>query len=156
MNFGPFPDNTNLRGQADNGSCTTMFDTDCVNAIELAVQQYALDLVANPTPEPNSNLTQQSLPGVCNSIGEMLQSNIPQECTKYVNGSTQVGSRTGEESKPMVDCSQLTHSQVSRATTSPSCTPQAVPSETTTAHGTSSSATPSIITATPTHSSRRP
>ncbi|KAF2162473.1 hypothetical protein M409DRAFT_27098 [Zasmidium cellare ATCC 36951] len=95
MNFGPFPDNTNLRGQADNGSCTTMFDADCVNAIELAVQQYALDLVANPTPEPNSNLTQQSLPGVCNSIGEMLQSNIPQECTKYVNGSTQVGSRTG-------------------------------------------------------------
>ncbi|KAK4494648.1 hypothetical protein PRZ48_014004 [Zasmidium cellare] len=94
MNFGPFPDNTNYRGQADNGSCTTMFDTDCVNAIEQAVQQYALELTSNPTPDPNSNLTQQSLPGVCNTIGEMLQNNIPDECSKYVNGSTRVASRT--------------------------------------------------------------
>lgn len=111
MNFGPFPDNTNYRGQADNGSCLTMFDADCVNAIEIAVQQYAFDLVANPTPGPNSNLTSQSLPGVCNTIGEMLQNNIPQECSKYVNGSTQVGARTGRYHLLHILCTTNTPSQ---------------------------------------------
>lgn len=96
MNLGPFPNNTNYRGQADNGSCTTMFDDDCVNAIELAVQQHALELTLNPTPEPNSNLTKNSLPTVCSDIATMLQNNMPKECSKFIDSDTTVNIPTGQ------------------------------------------------------------
>lgn len=81
--------NTDMRAQRDNGSCLTAFDADCVVALKLRSEDFALQLVGSPTALPNSNLTADSLPSVCDKLAQMMTSALPKECMPYLNeGST--------------------------------------------------------------------
>ena len=77
--------NTDKRAQYDTGSCLAAFDEDCVTALQLQSQDFALQLVGSPTALPNSNLTADSLPSVCDRIAEMMTSALPKQCSPYVN-----------------------------------------------------------------------
>lgn len=78
-------ENTDLRAQHDNGSCLAAFDADCVAALEQQSEDFALQLVGFPTALPNSNLTADSLPGVCASLAQMMTSALPKQCKPYMN-----------------------------------------------------------------------
>ena len=88
--IGIITQNTMWRGQTDNGKCLATFDSDCVSALEDAASGYALGLVSNPTPEPNSNLTAGSLPQVCYDVANSLQHNFPKQCLPFMNDSLAV------------------------------------------------------------------
>lgn len=77
--------NTDMRAQHDNGSCLAAFDLDCVAALEQQSEDFAMQLVGSPTALPNSNLTAGSLPGVCDSLAQMMTSALPKQCTPYIN-----------------------------------------------------------------------
>lgn len=77
--------NTDMRAQHDNGSCLTAFDEGCVAALQLQSEDFALQLVGSPTALPNSNLTADSLPGVCDTLAQMMTSTLPKQCKPYVN-----------------------------------------------------------------------
>ena len=51
------PQNTNLRGQDDDTTCTQMLSRDCVNDLNSRAEMVAQWMVANPTLGPYSNLT---------------------------------------------------------------------------------------------------
>jgi hypothetical protein len=77
--------NTDMRAQHDNGSCLTAFDGDCVTALQQQSEDFALQLVGSPTALPNSNLTADSLPSVCDSLAQMMTSALPKECIPYMD-----------------------------------------------------------------------
>ncbi|KAM0715167.1 hypothetical protein Q7P37_009632 [Cladosporium fusiforme] len=77
--------NTDARSQYDNGSCLATFDTDCVTALRQQSEDLAFQLTGFPTPLPDSNLTADSLPTVCDSIGQSMSSALPKECKPYIN-----------------------------------------------------------------------
>jgi hypothetical protein len=64
------------------------FDGDCVTALQEQSQDFALQLVGSPTALPNSNLTADSLPGVCDRIAEMMTSALPKQCIPYMDEGT--------------------------------------------------------------------
>jgi hypothetical protein len=80
--------NTHARAQHDNGSCMTAFDGDCVTALQEQSQDFALQMVGSPTALPNSNLTADSLPGVCDRIAELMTSALPKQCMPYMDEGT--------------------------------------------------------------------
>lgn len=82
-----YTENTLRRGQFDNGDCVALFDEACVEALEQQSQNLALYLVGNPKPLPNSNLTADSLPTVCDSIGQSMEARLPDQCKPYMNES---------------------------------------------------------------------
>lgn len=86
--------NTDMRAQHDNGSCLTAFDGDCVTALQQQSEDFALQLVGSPTALPNSNLTADSLPGVCESLAEMMTSALPNQCKPYMNEGMNVKTHT--------------------------------------------------------------
>lgn len=63
----------------------TAFDGDCVTALQEQSQDLALQLVGSPTALPNSNLTADSLPEVCDRLAEMMISALPKQCTPYMD-----------------------------------------------------------------------
>ena len=77
--------NTDMRARHDNGSCLTAFDGDCVAALKQQSEDFALQLVGSPTALPNSNLTADSLPGVCDSLAQMMTSALPKQCKSCMN-----------------------------------------------------------------------
>jgi hypothetical protein len=79
----PFTLNTFYRGQNDRGGCVQTLDEDCVNDLKNAGSAQARMLTSNPTPGPNSNLTEDSLPGVCEMIAAGVTQNFPASCKKY-------------------------------------------------------------------------
>lgn len=78
-------ENTDMRAQHDNGSCLAAFDGDCVTALQQQSEDFALQLVGSPTALPSSNLTADSLPGVCDSLAEMMTSALPKPCKPYMD-----------------------------------------------------------------------
>lgn len=94
------PLNTLKRGQKDDGSCTQMFLTACVDAYNKKMAQYALWSTNNPetTGSDNSvtNLTDVSVGEVCDKIASDIgtlplpssqgSSLIPDECVPYFKG----------------------------------------------------------------------
>jgi hypothetical protein len=76
-------DNTDSRAKYDNGTCLDAFDAYCVQAFMDQSNDLALQLVGSPTPLPNSNLTVDSLPGVCDTIAQRMASALPKECKPY-------------------------------------------------------------------------
>ena len=88
--------NTLYRAQSDNGSCLATFNSDCVNALQSTSQDYATQLVSDPTPLPNSNLTVGTLYTVCDSIGRYLTANFPKQCMPYTNASSILVAGTGQ------------------------------------------------------------
>jgi hypothetical protein len=82
----PFSLNTFYRGQKDNGQCKETLDATCINDLKTAAQTQASLLVKNPTPGPNSNLTRNSLPGVCSMIAVAVTQNFPPSCARFMGG----------------------------------------------------------------------
>jgi hypothetical protein len=78
-------DNTDSRAKYDDGTCLAAFDADCVQALMDQSNDLALQLVGSPTPLPNSNLTADSLPGVCDSIAQIMESALPNQCKPYLD-----------------------------------------------------------------------
>lgn len=74
--------NTQLRGQTDDGTCSTALDDACISAIKERTEQYATWL-STPSPGPNSNLTNTSLPGICRTLATEVSQNIPDECSYF-------------------------------------------------------------------------
>lgn len=72
----------------------TAFDGDCVTALQEQSQDFALQLVGSPTALPNSNLTADSLPGVCDRLAEMMTSVLPKQCTPYMDEGTESNTNT--------------------------------------------------------------
>lgn len=83
-----------MRAQHDDGSCLAAFDGDCVAALQQQSEDFALQLVGSPTALPNSNLTADSLPGVCESLAEMMTSALPNQCKPYMNEGMNVKTHT--------------------------------------------------------------
>lgn len=79
--------NTLQRGQSDNGSCSQTLDSACVQDVNNLAQKVAIDLVANPSPGPNSNLTTNSLPTVCSDMAKIMTQNFPKSCEVFFNGT---------------------------------------------------------------------
>ncbi|CAK3825760.1 Hypothetical predicted protein [Lecanosticta acicola] len=75
--------NTQLRGQNDDGTCSSALDTPCINALNSRAEQYATWL-STPSPGPNSNLTNTSLPSLCRTLATQVASNIPDECSYFI------------------------------------------------------------------------
>ena len=92
----PISTNTLLRGQTDTGNCLATFDVDCKSALEDAASGYALGLIQNATPEPNSNLSEHSLSKVCYDVANSLESNFPEQCQKYMNDTSIIIGPYGE------------------------------------------------------------
>lgn len=89
--IGAIATNTLWRSQTDSGNCVATFDRDCVSALESAASGYALGLISNGTPPPNSNLTAGSLDHICYDVANAIQSDFPSECKKYMNDTIVVG-----------------------------------------------------------------
>jgi hypothetical protein len=85
----PISTNTILRGQNDDGTCISTLNSACVNDLQVAANAYAVQLVGTGGGLTN-NLTSDSLPGVCNTIAEMVSKNFPQSCAPFVNGAGQL------------------------------------------------------------------
>lgn len=77
--------NTDMRAYGNYGSCLVAFDEDCVGTIKQQSEDFAMQLVGNPTPLPDSNLTAGSLPTVCNDLATMMTSALPKQCKPYIN-----------------------------------------------------------------------
>lgn len=75
---------TNLRARHDDGSCQAAFDSECVVALKQQSQDIAMQLVGEPTALPESNLTANSLPGVCNTLAQTMMSTLPEKCRPYI------------------------------------------------------------------------
>lgn len=78
-------DNTHHRSQYDNGSCLATLDSDCIDALQRSAEDLAMQLVSDPTPLPNSNLTADSFPGVCESIAASMTRTFPKQCEPYID-----------------------------------------------------------------------
>nr|POE89858.1 hypothetical protein CFP56_20327 [Quercus suber] len=78
----PLNYNAMLRGQHDNGSCLLTMDQNCVDALKSLTSQHA-DWLAAGNTGPQLNLTNTSLPGICNDLGAMLTANFPTECSYF-------------------------------------------------------------------------
>ncbi|EME87596.1 uncharacterized protein MYCFIDRAFT_212946 [Pseudocercospora fijiensis CIRAD86] len=78
--------NTQLRGQTDNGSCLSTLDQPCISAIKAFAAQQAAWLTT-PSPGPDSNLTNTSLPGICRTLATEISNNLPQECSYFFQNS---------------------------------------------------------------------
>jgi hypothetical protein len=79
----PFTLSTFYRGQNDTGGCQQTLDQNCINDLRAAASGQAKMLVGVPTPGPNSNLTKNSLPGVCSMIAAGVNQNFPASCRPY-------------------------------------------------------------------------
>ncbi|KAH9826215.1 hypothetical protein Tdes44962_MAKER10059, partial [Teratosphaeria destructans] len=77
--------NTLERGASENGSCVQTFDESCVNDLNSLTDTFSTELVGAPTSGPDSNLTTDSLPTVCNDLASMLTQNFPNSCRVYFN-----------------------------------------------------------------------
>lgn len=77
--------NTNARAQYDDGSCLAAFNSDCVDALRQQSQDIAFQLVGNPSPLPDSNLTATSLPEVCDKLAQAMSPALPQSCKPFMN-----------------------------------------------------------------------
>jgi hypothetical protein len=82
----PFTINTFLRGQKDPGDCSATLNQACLNDLKGAVNSATRLLVSNPTPGPDSNLTTNSLPGVCSKIASMVTQQFPSSCAVFFDG----------------------------------------------------------------------
>jgi hypothetical protein len=84
----PWALNTFRRGQNDSGDCSTTLNQACVSDLQAATNSAAKLLVSQPTtPGPNSsNLTTNSLPGVCSQIAAMVSQQFPESCAPFFNG----------------------------------------------------------------------
>lgn len=74
-----------------------MFDETCVNDVNSAAEDYALQLTLNPTVGSTSNLTVDSIYQVCPDIAQMLNDNPPKSCSKYWQQNTTWIVPTGEQ-----------------------------------------------------------
>lgn len=79
---------TNQRARYDNGSCLAAFDAECVAAFKQQSEDIALRLVGEPTALSESNLTADSLPGVCDTLARTMMATSPEECSSYINKGT--------------------------------------------------------------------
>ena len=70
-------------GQNDDGTCSTLLDQDCLDALNNLAENTANNLVAHPTPPPDTNLTSSSLPGVCEDINNAIVNNLPSQCKRF-------------------------------------------------------------------------
>jgi hypothetical protein len=75
--------NTVLRGQDDDGTCSSTLNKACINDLQNAASTYAIQLVGAGSA---SNLTANSLPGVCSSIAEKTTRNFPSSCAVFFDG----------------------------------------------------------------------
>lgn len=85
LGLGGLTNNPLSRVQSDSGSCLKAIDQDYVSGLPQQTQRYALELVSDPTPSLDINLTGTSLPIVCNDIATSLRSNRPQQCSYLFN-----------------------------------------------------------------------
>nr|POF25863.1 hypothetical protein CFP56_74948 [Quercus suber] len=78
------------RGQSDNGTCLATFDAPCINALKTAASTYAEWLVGG-NHGTQTNITDTSLPLICNDIATMIAANIPEECSAYFDEPLAIG-----------------------------------------------------------------
>ena len=77
--------NTYRCSQYDNGSCLATFDTGCIDTVRQQSEDYAMQLVGSPTFLSDSNLTANSIVGVCDGIARRMAEALPQQCKPYYN-----------------------------------------------------------------------
>jgi hypothetical protein len=85
---------SNLRTPYNNGSCLVAFDAKCIAAFEQQSEDFAMQLVGQPSAPPYSNLTADSLPGICDAIAQRMMSAPPRQCKPYINQGILCGIRT--------------------------------------------------------------
>nr|POF22132.1 hypothetical protein CFP56_36219 [Quercus suber] len=78
------------RGQSDNGTCLATFDAPCINALKTSASTYAEWLVGG-NHGTQTNITDTSLPLICNDIATMIAANIPEECSAYFDEPLAIG-----------------------------------------------------------------
>jgi hypothetical protein len=86
----PITSNTVLRGQNDDGTCSSTLNIACIDDLQTAASTYAMQLVGTLNTAFTGNLTSQSLPGVCNSIADMTNKNFPRSCAVFFDGPGQL------------------------------------------------------------------
>jgi hypothetical protein len=86
----PISINTVLRGQDDDGTCSSTLNSACVNDLQTAASTYAMQLVGTGNTLLTGNLTSSSLPGVCSSIADMTNKNFPRSCAPFLDGAGQL------------------------------------------------------------------
>ncbi|SMR57254.1 unnamed protein product [Zymoseptoria tritici ST99CH_1E4] len=79
--------NTLLRGQDDDGTCSSALDEKCSNALAAVTEQHANWLTTPDRIGPGSNLTNTSLPGLCNTLAGNLRDNFPRDCSYFFDES---------------------------------------------------------------------
>lgn len=82
LTLAPLNANAILRGQSDNGTCLTTMDDACVSALQTNTQNYANTLTGSLTG-PQLNLTNTTLPTICNDLGSNLIATFPEECSYF-------------------------------------------------------------------------
>lgn len=85
--FGGVRNNTHLRAQYDDGSCLAALDANCINALQQQAEALAMQSVGMITPLSNDNLTADSLPAVCASVGAGMNASLPPVCEPYFNNT---------------------------------------------------------------------
>ncbi|EME45612.1 hypothetical protein DOTSEDRAFT_52842 [Dothistroma septosporum NZE10] len=75
--------NTYERGQSDQGQCLETLDQACVNDILGVTDSYSQQLTASITSGSTSNLSTNSLPGVCTSLAAHITQNFPGSCKVF-------------------------------------------------------------------------
>lgn len=77
--------NTDTSSQYDDGTCTAAFDSDCIDALTQQSQGMAFLLTGSPPPLPDSNLTANSPPDVCNTLADQMSADLPKQCKPFIN-----------------------------------------------------------------------
>jgi len=69
----------------NDGTCSPAIDGNCINALDGLAVDTANLLITSPTPGPNSNLTNGSLPTVCADNANAIKEDLPKSCRSSLN-----------------------------------------------------------------------
>nr|POF06985.1 hypothetical protein CFP56_31609 [Quercus suber] len=78
------------RGQKDNGTCLSTFDTACIDALKSSATMQAGWLVGG-NHGSQTNITKTSLPSICNQIAIELATDLPKECEAFFDDPLAIG-----------------------------------------------------------------
>ncbi|CZT18082.1 uncharacterized protein RCC_03921 [Ramularia collo-cygni] len=79
--------NSKLRGQEDDGTCSSALDSTCISDIKAVTQQWADWLTTPNTIGPGTNLTNSTLPTLCNTLAASVKDNFPASCSYFFQDS---------------------------------------------------------------------
>ncbi|KAK5703698.1 hypothetical protein LTR97_002711 [Elasticomyces elasticus] len=82
---------TDYRGMQDNGTCLSAFDLGCVEAFNKLASSTADSLVTDRFDGgPDTNLTGDALPRVCEDLAMTIESRLPKECKPFYEKTVSV------------------------------------------------------------------